>query len=122
MKAIHINPIDKTVTAVTLKDGYLSIQDAVSLGAGERKGFDLAGYLKGDAVYVHDEGLFIYDTFFELPGCGQGLFAGPALIVGKEIGDTDKTRPPKSTVEEVTSKIRWHDRSSARIRAHDLGI
>jgi hypothetical protein len=71
---------------------------------------------------VNDEGLFFFRDFFELPGCGQGLFAGHAIIVGKEIGDTDRTRPPKTTVEEVTSKIKWHTLESARRRSFELQI
>jgi hypothetical protein len=120
MKAIRIDPIARTVTAVEYPDGFRSIQDAVAHD--NCSTFCLAGYHKGDTVYVNDEGLFLFDTFFELPDCGQGMFAGPALIVGKEIGDTNRTRPPKSTVEEVTSKIKWHDRNSARRRAGELGI
>jgi hypothetical protein len=121
MKAIHINPIDRSVSAVECPDGFRSIGRAVSDSDGHDT-FCLAGYHKGDTVYVNDEGLFLFEDFFELPGCGQGLFAGPALIVGAEIGDTDKTRPPRSTLAEVTSKVVWHDRHSARILARELGI
>jgi hypothetical protein len=121
MKAIRINPAARTVLEVEYPDGFRSIQQAVSDGNGHTT-FCLAGYHKYDTVFVNDDGLYCFDTFFELPGCGQGLFAGPALIVGTEIDDTDRTRPPESTVEEVTSKIKWHNRSSARDRAKELGI
>jgi hypothetical protein len=120
VKAIRIDPSDRTVTAVEYPDGYQSIMKAV--GQDNHNTFCLAGYFRKDTVYVNDDGLYIFDTFFELEGCGQGLFVGPGLIVGTEIGETDKTRPPKSTVEEVTSKIKWHDRVSALYRSKELGI
>ena len=121
VKAIRIDPTDRTVTAYEAPDGYRSICKAVAAENGTDT-FCLAGYFRKDTVYVNDEGLFLFRDFFELEGCGQGMFAGPGLIVGTEIGDTDRTRPPKSTIEEVTSKIKWHDRYSARDRARELGI
>jgi hypothetical protein len=121
MRAICIDPRDRTITAINVPDGFRSIGAAVSDDQGHTT-FCLAGYFNRDTVYVNDEGLYLFDTFFELPGCGQGLFAGPGLIVGAEIGDTDKTKPPRSTLTEVTSKVVWHDRHSARILARELGI
>ena len=120
MKAIRIDPTDRTVTASSTLTATRA--SARPLRQDNHNTFCLAGYFRKDTVYVNDEGLYLFDTFFELEGCGQGLFAGPGLIVGTEIGDTDKTRPPKSSVEEVTSKITWHDRVSARDRSKELGI
>jgi len=81
-----------------------------------------AGELNGDTVYVNDEGLYVFDCFFTLPGCGQGLFAGPGVIVGKEIGQTANTRDPKTKLAEVTSAVRFLDRHEARAMVNKLGI
>lgn len=117
MKAIWIRTDFGTTKAVEY-DGLADLQRMVGGGS-----ICFAGTTtKGDTVYVNDEGLYIFHYFFELPGCGQGLFAGPGVIVGSEIGDTARTRAPKVTLEEVTSAVKFLDRREALARSKELGI
>jgi hypothetical protein len=116
MKAIWIDTSNAKITEVEYR-GLEDLQRMVGGGS-----IDFAGTINGDTVYVNDEGLYLFDRFFYLPECGQGLFAGPGVIVGTEIDDTNRTRPPKTTVEEVTSKIVWHDRRGALQLSKELGI
>lgn len=116
MKAIWIRTDKGTVEAVDY-DGLSDLQHMVGDGT-----ICFAGTFNRDTVYVNDEGLYLFRQFFELPGCGQGLFAGPGVIVGSEIGDTPRTRAPKTTLEEVTSKVKFLGRFEALRRSQELGI
>lgn len=115
MKAIWINTPKRTITEVD----YNGLADLQRMVGGS---IEFAGRLDKDTVYVHDEGLYVYDCFFHLPGCGQELFAGPAVLVGKEIGMSSKTRDPKTELDEVTSTLTWLSRFEALLLSKRLGI
>lgn len=116
MKAIWINTLERTITEVE----YAGLPDLNRMIGGS---ISLAGTTRlGDTVYVHDEGLFLFQDYFELPGCGQGLFAGPGVIVGKEIGMTANTRDYKITLAALQATVIFHDRVSAHRRSRELGI
>lgn len=116
MRAIWINTPARIIQAVRY-DGLADLQRMVN------GSISLAGYTtKGDTVYVDDDGLFRFEDYFEMPGVGQQIFAGPGVIVGKEIGQTANTRDPKTKVEEVTSLVRFYSGMAALRRCKELGL
>ena len=116
MKAIWINVVDRTITEVEYTGG-LDLQRMVG------GSICLAGCtLQGDTVYVNDEGLYKFDRFFDFPQCGQGLFAGNGVIVGKEIGQTANTRPYRVTLQQVQDAVSFLTREEARFVAHQRGL
>jgi hypothetical protein len=103
MKAILINPKQKTITEIQIDGSLEGYYRAL-----ECEVFTVPTYLKnGDALYADDEGLFkeeLYGTdvsaFF--PG---GPLVGNLLVVGTtKDGDSEDC---KSTVGYVSSQIRF---------------
>jgi hypothetical protein len=92
---------EKTIGTDDSEKVLEAMQDAVG-GLIER-----AGELEnGDDVYVNEEGL-INGTVncFQMPGVGQGAFAGSAIVVGHD-GDGN-TVEAKSTKGEIRKKVNF---------------
>lgn len=105
-KSYWINAKERTITEVP-HEGAADLQKMV-------EGYiELATYFQGDTLYVNEEGMYNFDYFFTIEG-GHQPFAGNGVLVGKEIGDTANTRPPKSTLAEVTSAVKFYTRAEVR--------
>lgn len=115
MKAFWIRTALRVVEAVE----YNGLHDLNRMVEGS---IELAGLTpRRDTVYVNEEGLYTFTVYFEMPGVGQGVFAGPGVIVGSEIGHTTRTRDPRITLEEVTSKVRFLSHTEA-MYLKELGL
>lgn len=98
MKAIRINPFDKTVTAVEIEGGLDAIYaalstDKVKVGMFQIIELDSVNRVR-NTLYIDDNGLLHkppIEHFFTLPGYPQPL-AGCGLILGtNRVGDSVST-------------------------------
>lgn len=121
MKAFWIRTAERTVEVVD----YNGLNDLQRMVAGPRQGrgtITLAGYFRRNTVFVNDEGLYTFDTYFDIEKCGQGLFAGNGVVVGTEIGDTSRTRNPTCSIQELTQAVKFVTRMEAAMLARQRGI
>ena len=102
MKAFHIDATAKTISVVEY-EGLADLQKMV--GGNIELAYCRAN---GDAVFVDDEGLFKYRQFFTMPD-GHQPFAGNGVIVGREFPGSSRTRPPRSTLEELQRIVKFFD-------------
>jgi hypothetical protein len=110
MKAYWINTTAKKITAVEY-EGLTALQHMVS------------GYIElakawptGDVMFVNEEGLlFQHDGrgWFRLAGIDRPFY-GSGVVVGREVGDTDKTEPPRITLEELERDVEFLSDDQAR--------
>lgn len=105
MKAILIDPANKSITEVEYDGHYGSIYklidadrfDVVYIGSGKNS----------DSFYVDDEGLFKPDqSFFWAKGWSQPL-AGKGLLLG--VDDAGDSISPKTTVASLKRNLRFLD-------------
>lgn len=107
MKAILINPKDKTITEVEHSGDFRAIYPYLGDDVGT---FDIVQPKPGESIFVDDEGLLkaedgMESHFFEWEGltmlCGNGLVLG--------VNDDGNTIGTSYTVEEVKDLVHWHD-------------
>ena len=99
MKAILIDPYDRSISEVEYNGDYKQIYDLIDSPS---RCFDIARLENGDGIYVDDMGmcdglkLFTYNDY---------PLAGKALILGSdEEGDST---PPFVTLEEVKKNVKF---------------
>ena len=120
MNAYLIDSTARTITAVE----YTGLADMQKM---------IGGYIEvaysfpyGDILYVDEEGLLKGpEHLFWLQDRPDQPFAGNGVLVGREIGDTERTAPPRMSLEYFSERIRFTDinelRSSIWARRSDLG-
>lgn len=97
MKAIKINPWDKTIKEIEIGDSLQDIYDNLQAQA-----FDLIRIDYSNWIYVDDMGLYKQDqAFFVWDGYPQPL-AGYGLVLGDQESTT-------WTVANVQEKVTWLD-------------
>jgi hypothetical protein len=105
MKAILIDPFNKTVTEVEHNGNYKHIYELLSHETHPVDCFTAVGIDNGDTIFVDDEGLFKEPTeFFVYLGYDQPL-AGKGLVLG--CNDDGDSVAPVSTLEQVKKHIVW---------------
>lgn len=108
MKAIFINTQEKTVTEVDIKGDLDSWYKLIGCDLVE-----IAARLdNGDIILVDEEGLWKSPTeffTFEYAEYTNYPFAGNGLVIG---GDGENTTDAKSTLAEITQKIKFQDKQS----------
>jgi hypothetical protein len=107
MKAILIDPFNKTVTEVEYSGNYKHIYELLSHETHPVDRFEAVYIEKGDAIFVDEEGLFKERTeFFVYHGYDQPL-AGKGLVLGCD--DEGESISPISTLDEIKNKIIWQE-------------
>lgn len=101
MRAIHIDPIHRSVASVEYSGDYQQIYHLIDCDT-----FDVARINnKGDGIFVDDEGLFKeHQTFFYIEGYPQPL-AGKGLMLGTDAGG-ESVEPTLST-DEVRHRVHF---------------
>ena len=109
-KALHINSIERTVTEVTIEDSD-SLKQLQNLVGGF---IEPAGsFENGDYVFVDEEGLYKYKTFFEVKGFHQP-FAGNGEVIGTT-NDGDNASA-ETTLEELKRLVTFSTLAEIRER------
>ncbi len=120
MKAILIDSAAREVREIEYT-GYRDISAAVG------------GYIEvawqgpgGDVLYVNEEGLLKpLPGWFNWPGRPDLPLNGNAILVGREIGDSDRTEDPHMTVGDVRALVQFLSddqvKAWARANASDAG-
>jgi hypothetical protein len=102
MKAYWINATEQTITAVD----YAAVTDIQRM---------VGGYIEapkrwptGDVLFVDEAGMLKANPpgWFMIEGISQPI-AGNGVVVGREIGDTSRTRDPKLTLEQLRAEVRF---------------
>jgi hypothetical protein len=103
MRAILIDPVAKTVTALDFEGDFRAIQKAIDVDC-----FTIIRPFpdNDDTLYLDDEGLFKDNQSFFLLDCYPQPLAGKGLILGTD-GDDDTDCA--STVEKVKARLTWVD-------------
>ena len=105
MRAILINPENKTVTEVDYSGDYRDIYKLIGC-----RTFDIVRIPTGlDGIYIDDEGLYAEkQTFWKYRH--NGIYA-PIKLVNKGLvlgcNDEGNTIAPDSTVEDIKKNITW---------------
>ena len=100
MKAYWINATEQTVSEVE----YTGIADLQRM---------VGGYIEvavqwpsGDVLFVDEEGLLKGPSVgFRIPERTDQPLAGNGVLVGREIGDTANTEPPKMPLEQLRVRV-----------------
>ena len=113
MKALLINPENKTVTTVDLGKGLDAIYKAMDCDL-----FDVVNLPNGDAIYVDDEGLLKPDKIigaFIFPNWNYPL-VNKCLVIGTNRA-TGNSVSCKSTPESllVRDKLIWIDKADPQL-------
>jgi hypothetical protein len=129
MRAIKINPHDRTITEVTLPDdtAKTSRQVLQALYHEIGNGCDLIELVHcGKPTLSHnvdlvidEEGLLKDNAFFFFRGyphmgVGDYAMAGTALVIGQARGEYMKGLPEEVTLDMVTSWVRWASNGRGR--------
>jgi hypothetical protein len=122
MRAILVNPFDRTITEVDddfnnykviqsyLANGKADGDKRCFMGSGPRLGV-VAG--KPIHTYVDDEGLFRPDqSFFTLAGYPSPL-AGYMLVLASTYDGNEDDLPKQATAEQLKNSINWISRGHA---------
>lgn len=107
MKAILINPIEQTITAVEHEGNLQSIRNLLNCQTVDVARFDNP---HRDAIYVDDEGLYVNEYFFFVEGYYTPL-AGLGLVVGLDWEGGDAA--PVTTLDEIKQKVKFLTRAQA---------
>jgi hypothetical protein len=102
MKAILINPFDKTITEVDYDGDFMHIYDLIDAGC-----FGCARISEGDGIFIDDDGLLKNPTHFFLHSEYHSPLAGKGLILGCD--DQGEAVSCKTTVEEVRAKVSFRN-------------
>jgi hypothetical protein len=100
MKAILVNPFDRTITEVEYSGDFKQIYNFI-----DAECFDCARINRhGDGIFVDDEGLIreVEQAFFQHEDYPQPL-AGKGLVLGCD--DEGNSVSPHTTLEELKAKI-----------------
>ena len=108
MNAYLINPVNQTITSVEHSGNLSSLRTLLDCRIVDAARLNNS---HGDVVYVDDEGLFCNEHFFMVDGYPTPL-AGLGLVVGMDGEGGDAA--PKSTLDEIKSKIKFLTRTQAR--------
>ena len=102
MKAIWINAAERAVQLVD----YAGLQDLQRMVGGHLE-VACMWHGIGDVLYVDEEGrLKAPRVWFRMLGLPE-VYAGSGVIVGREIGDTARTAPPRLTVAALAPLVRF---------------
>ena len=97
MKAILINPFDKTLLEIEHTGNYKNIYGLIDATL-----FDVVDIDSNNKIFIDDEGLLKNNQeFFE---CNGKVIAGKGLVLGNNDGYTEQT---SLTIEELSKKINW---------------
>lgn len=100
MKAILIDPKERSITEVEYHDGNL--EEIVDLLDCRLIDF-VQTYINGDGLYIDDEGMLIEDQYFFKHINSDYPLAGKALVIG--IGEQGETIAPLCSVEDLEDHI-----------------
>ena len=114
MKAILINPEEKSITEVEHDDSINDIKELI-----QAELFDVVRINEvGDVLFVDDEGLYNADHFFCLQGCDSPL-AGRALLLGTD-HEGRSVEPMLESVETLEDKVSFISIEEAVAMAEDV--
>ena len=104
MRAILINPNNKTVKEVDYDGDYISIYKLIGCST-----FDVIGTsTSNDGIYVDDEGLFAKEQAYWKFALSSGIhikLVNKGLVLG--CNDEGDSIAPDSTVEDIKKSITW---------------
>ncbi len=95
-----INSTDQTVTRVEFRDGS-ELRKLVG-------GWIEVAFIwpSRDVLYVDENGLLKNPKyFFGIPERPDQTLAGNGVLVGRELGNTDRTAPPTMTLDELQQRV-----------------
>lgn len=108
MKAILIDPSDKTIKEVSYNGDYTKIYDFIG---NECTTFACTDIAKGESIYYDDEGLYHENIGgIMMPGWANPV-VGRCLVLGIDYSNGDSVGT-KTTVEEVKAMVSWIDKDS----------
>ena len=109
MRALLIDPVEKTVTEIEIGEDYKEIYKAIECDT-----FSCPiVYDNDDTLYCDDEGLFKEQKGGVLMTGWQYPILGKMLVLGCDV-ETGESQNAKSDIEFFTNQIVWVDEAGAK--------
>ncbi len=105
MKALLIDPIARTITAIELPDGLEALREALGC-----TWVDRAMLTPSEDLWIDDEGRLTYPNPRGYFAIGGNTFAGRGVVLGHAWGDSVDTR---LTPDHLAIHVTWLDTPAA---------